>query len=145
MRTFSGRSIAANGDAVITAVPAAGLPNITSLVSRSDSPAVLACWLWSITANSIAPAALIACFTRSTASSTEYEQPILTIPAALRAAGGPSVPGSGIIMIVSWKVPAPRGKKLPRWRDPATQVPREDLEFRSADGSARRRGPSVPR
>lgn len=44
-RTLRGRSSADKGDVAITGVPVAGLPSITSLVSRSSSPT---CRVWRV-------------------------------------------------------------------------------------------------
>jgi hypothetical protein len=69
--TFSGRSSAASGAAAITGVPAAGLPKITTFVSRRSSPAALASPLWSITANSLTPFDSSSCTMSETVSSTD--------------------------------------------------------------------------
>ena len=69
--TFNGRSSAASGAAAITGVPASGLPKITTLVSRSSSPAALASPLWSITANSLTPFDSSSFVIRATVSPTD--------------------------------------------------------------------------
>src|SRR6185437_3274291 len=54
----------------MTAVPAAGLPKITSVVSRSRSPAPRAASLWSITAKTVIPFAARISVSRDTVAAT---------------------------------------------------------------------------
>jgi hypothetical protein len=72
--------MAASGAAAMTGVPPAGLPKITSVVSRSDWPTARASALWSITANTFAPAAPIASVSLLTVSATPNGLCLLTIP-----------------------------------------------------------------
>ena len=64
----------------MTGVPAAGLPNITSTVSRSSSPACSASARWSITANSFMPFAKNSSVRRSTVAATGRGLSLVTIP-----------------------------------------------------------------
>jgi hypothetical protein len=81
------------GDATITGVPLAGLPKITSTVSRMSSPACRASARWSITANRRIPLALMIPVSRATASATESGLVLVTMSAGT-AAEEPSVIGS---------------------------------------------------
>jgi hypothetical protein len=70
IRIFSGRSRAASGAASMTGVQATGSPNITSVVSRSRSPASRACSLWSTIAKIFMPRAAKIPVSRETVEAT---------------------------------------------------------------------------
>ena len=84
--TLSGRSSAAKGTATITGVPAAGLPNSTSVVSRNCMPTWLASALWSITAKTFMPFADRMPVRRETVSVTDLELTLVVICVSVQSA-----------------------------------------------------------
>jgi len=68
---FSGRSSATSGTDCITGVPASELPKITTLVSRSSSPARRVSPLWLTIAKSFSPRASTSSLSLATVSFTE--------------------------------------------------------------------------
>jgi hypothetical protein len=83
IRTLSGRSSAASGEAAITGVPATGLPKMTRTVSRRVSPAWRASAAWSMTANSFIPFALIMPVSLATVPATDSRLSLVTTSASV--------------------------------------------------------------
>ena len=83
--TLSGRSRADRGAATITGVPAAGLPNRTSVVSRNFIPTALASALWSITAKTFRPFALRMPVRREVVSVTDLGLILVVISVSIQS------------------------------------------------------------
>src|SRR5271166_405668 len=116
--TLSGRSSAASGAACITSVPAAGLPKITRMVSRSFSPAWLASALWSITANSFMPFAATISLRRETVPATERGLSLVTMSASIPVLSS-VIAWSPLLVLAVLHAPHTAG---PGWRCPAAPL-----------------------